>query len=62
MPCSRVLKYCTTWMITDLHDHYKTGRAALEICSRLGVSSAAQKTDGPATLLTFLGIELGTVA
>ena len=35
---------------------------ALDCCSQLGVSIAAHKTEGPATKITFLGIELDTVA
>ena len=36
--------------------------AALELCSRLGLPMAAKKTEGPITRLTFLGIEIDTVA
>jgi len=33
----------------------------LEICSKIGIPMAPEKTVGPSTLLTFLGIELDTV-
>jgi hypothetical protein len=36
--------------------------AALALCSMLGLPMAADKTEGPAQCLTFLGIELDTVA
>ena len=36
--------------------------AALELCSKLGVPMADKKTEGPTTSLTFLGIELDTIA
>jgi hypothetical protein len=35
---------------------------ALEMCVRLGIPMAADKTEGPTTCLTFLGIQLDTVA
>ena len=35
---------------------------ALEICKRLGLPMASDKTEGPTTKLTFLGIELDTEA
>ena len=35
---------------------------ALELCEKLGVPIAVHKTEGPAPVLTFLGIELDTVA
>ena len=35
---------------------------ALALCEELGVPMAADKTEGPVTRLTFLGIELDTVA
>jgi hypothetical protein len=31
-------------------------------CSRLGVTIAAHKTEGPTTCLVFLGIEIDTIA
>lgn len=34
---------------------------ALQICKRLGVPIAVHKTEGPATVLVFLGIEVDTV-
>ncbi len=34
----------------------------LDLCARLGVPMASKKTEGPTTRLTFLGIELDTVA
>ena len=34
---------------------------ALETCNRLGFPVAGEKTEGPATLITLLGIELGSV-
>lgn len=37
-------------------------KRALELCNRLGIPIAGEKTEGPCTLLTFLGIELDTVA
>ena len=36
-------------------------KRALELCIRLGIPIAGDKTEGPCTLLTFLGIELDTV-
>jgi hypothetical protein len=36
--------------------------AALALCEGLGIPMAAEKTEGPKTCLTFLGIELDTVA
>jgi hypothetical protein len=36
--------------------------AALALCAKLGVPMAADKAEGPTTCLTFLGIELDTVA
>jgi hypothetical protein len=36
--------------------------AALELCTRLGVPMAPDKAEGPSECLTFLGIELDTVA
>jgi hypothetical protein len=35
---------------------------ALDLCEELGVPIASEKTEGPTTCLTFLGIELDTVA
>ena len=35
---------------------------ALSTCARLGVPIAAHKTEGPAHVITFLGIEVDTVA
>ncbi len=35
---------------------------ALQGCRELGVSIAMHKTEGPSTTMTFLGIELDTVA
>ena len=35
---------------------------ALTLCKELGVQVAPEKTEGPATVLTFLGIEIDTVA
>jgi hypothetical protein len=35
---------------------------ALSLCARLGVPMATEKTEGPTTRLTFLGIELDTIA
>ena len=35
--------------------------AALRLCAMLGIPMAADKTEGPVTSLTFLGIELDTV-
>ena len=35
---------------------------ALSTCARLGVRIAAHKTEGPAHVITFLGIEVDTVA
>ena len=34
---------------------------ALDTCSQLGVPVAADKTVGPATVVTFLGVEVDTV-
>ena len=34
---------------------------ALDTCSQLGVPVAAEKTVGPATVVTFLGVEVDTV-
>lgn len=36
-------------------------KRALDLCARLGIPIAGDKTEGPCTLLTFLGIELDTV-
>jgi hypothetical protein len=36
--------------------------AALALCAKLGIPMAAAKAEGPATCLTFLGIELDTIA
>ena len=36
--------------------------AVLLLCAELGVPMAAEKTEGPTTCLTFLGLELDTVA
>jgi hypothetical protein len=36
--------------------------AALALCERLGIPMAPKKTEGPTTCLTFLGIELDTLA
>lgn len=36
-------------------------KRALDLCIRLGIPIAGDKTEGPCTLLTFLGIELDTV-
>jgi len=36
--------------------------SALRICTRLGVPIAASKTEGPTTCLTFLGIQIDSVA
>ena len=35
---------------------------ALTLCKELGVQVAPEKMEGPATVLTFLGIEIDTVA
>jgi hypothetical protein len=37
-------------------------RRALQICERLGLPMAVEKTEGPTTRLTFLGIEIDTEA
>ena len=37
-------------------------QSALEVCRRLGVPVASHKTEGPATRLTFLGIQIDTEA
>ena len=37
-------------------------RGALSTCARLGVPIVAHKTEGPAYVITFLGIEVDTVA
>ena len=34
---------------------------ALKLCEELGVPVAAHKTEGPSTVITFLGIEIDTV-
>ena len=34
---------------------------ALKLCEELGVPIAAHKTEGPSTVITFLGIEVDTV-
>ena len=36
-------------------------RMALDLCKRLGIPNAVHKTEGPATVIVFLGIELDTV-
>ena len=37
-------------------------KRVLETCARLGMPLALHKTEGAATIITFLGIELGTIA
>lgn len=37
-------------------------RAALAVCNHLGVPVAPEKTEGPTSVLIFLGIEIDTVA
>ena len=37
-------------------------KEGLETCARLGMMLPLFKTEGPTTIITFLGIELGTVA
>ena len=37
-------------------------QTALQVCQRLGVPVAAHKTEGPSTCLTFLGIQIDSVA
>ena len=37
-------------------------QTALQVCHQLGVPVAAQKTEGPTTCLTFLGIQLDSVS
>lgn len=62
-----------TWQLHYLDDFLFLGHAgspecglalqrALESCSRLGVPVASHKTEGPTTCLTFLGIQIDTVA
>ena len=34
----------------------------IHVCSRLGLLAALEKTVGPSTIITFLGIEIDSVA
>ena len=46
----------------DSHDCRYALRSVLETSARLGVLIASHKTEGPASVITFLGIELDTEA
>ena len=60
-----IIHYLDDFLITSSPDGTACERAlalALEKCRKLGVPIAGHKTEGPATTITFLGIELDTVA
>ena len=60
-----IIHYLDDFLITSSPDGTACKRAlalALEKCRKLGVPIAGHKTEGPATTITFLGIELDTVA
>ena len=44
------------------HDCAASLQTALQVCQRLGVPVAAHKTEGPSTCLTFLAIQIDSVA
>ena len=44
------------------HECASSLQTALQVCQRLGVPVAAHKTEGPSTRLTFLGIQIDSVA
>ena len=44
------------------HECAASLQTALQVCQRLGVPVAAHKTEGPSTCLTFLGIQIDSVA
>lgn len=49
------------FVVKDLSSAKEHLRRAYDLCDRLGLPIATDKTEGPATKLTFLGIELDTV-
>ena len=59
---------CTTWMIFLFWGPAESDQCGLalekatSLCDRLGLPVAAHKTVGPATVLTFLGIEVDSVS
>ena len=51
------------FLIAPSNQEYASGlQAALQVCDRLGVLVASHKTEGPSTCLTFLGIQINSVA
>lgn len=58
-----ILHYLDDFLIVSSPDSLESNQAhqALEMCARMGVPIAAHKTEGPATITVFLGIELETV-
>jgi len=61
MECSTL---CTIWMITCcwVPLTLQCTREPLTCCQNLGVQVADHKTEGPSTLLVFLGIEVDTMS
>ena len=60
-----LLHYLDDFLIFGVPDSLECQQAlekALQLCLKLGVPVAKSKTEGPATSITFLGIELDTVA
>ena len=55
-----VLHYLDNFLVFEASD--AALKRALEICTRLGVPIASHKTEGPATVIVFLGIEMDTEA
>ena len=49
------------FVVKELPQAKEQLRRALDLCIRLGVPIAADKTEGPTTCLTFLGIQLDSV-
>jgi hypothetical protein len=50
------------FVVKELRTAHEHLRKALGLCTRLGLPMAADKTEGPSTCLTFLGIQIDTVA
>ena len=60
-----VIHYLDDFLIIgsqDMAEGKQALRRALEKCRKLGIPIAALKTEGPSTVITFLGIELDTAA
>ena len=68
LSCESILKSChylddfLFWAERDSPECARSLQAASRVCSALGLPPAPGKTEGPATRLTFLGIEFDTEA